>query len=315
VLPPLKTKHSFEYDTVTNGLKLMAWGFFQKVVVADRLARIVSPVFDHPTEHHGLLLIVASVAFAFEIYFDFAGYSDIAIGAAQVMGIRLMTNFRRPYYSKSISEFWTRWHISLSTWFRDYVYVPLGGNRVSKPRWYANLMIVFLLSGLWHGANWTFLVWGGLNGLYLIVARIVDPVLPPFLKANNRPWVRAWNVASVFALATIAFVFFRAKRVSDGFYILRHMPTGIASDLRLLAHRDFHALIGGRGFPLPKEWAIAFIGLVVIQLVHLAQRSGSVRKKLSLQPAWVRWPVYFGLVYAPLFFASAEPVQFIYFQF
>src|SRR5262249_46023599 len=152
--------HHFDYERVTNGLKLIAWGLFKKTVVADRLALFVNPVYASPERFSGPILALGTVLFAFQIYCDFSGYSDIAIGSARVMGFRLMRNFDRPYTAWSVAEFWRRWHISLSTWFRDYVYIPLGGNRVPALRWTIAIMIVFLLSGLWHGANWTFVVWG-----------------------------------------------------------------------------------------------------------------------------------------------------------
>ena len=164
-------RHDFDYDRVTNGLRKMAIGLFMKVVIADRLARYVNVVYPNPTNFQGLTLVVATVFFAFQIYCDFAGYSMVAIGSAEVMGFRLMKNFDRPYLSKSISEFWSRWHISLSSWFRDYVYIPLGGNRVARSRWYYNLFITFLLSGLWHGANMTFVIWGALHGIFVVISR------------------------------------------------------------------------------------------------------------------------------------------------
>lgn len=175
LLPQFFEKHNFEYKRAADGLKLMLWGFFKKVVVADRLSSIVNIVYNDPTSFTGTPLILATIFFAFQIYCDFSGYSDIAIGAAQIMGFRLMDNFKRPYFSRSISEFWKRWHISLSTWFKDYLYIPLGGNRVAIPRWYANLFIVFLVSGLWHGANWTFVIWGALHGIYLILEMVLLP--------------------------------------------------------------------------------------------------------------------------------------------
>src|SRR5699024_7094945 len=162
----------FDYDLATNGLKLMAWGMFKKVVIADRVAQIVNLVYNDVHSYRGFPLILATVFFAFQIYCDFSGYSDIAIGSAQVMGFRLMENFRRPYFARTISGFWKRWHISLSSWFRDYVYIPLGGNRVVKWRWYYNLFITFLISGLWHGANWTFVAWGIIHGFYHIFALV-----------------------------------------------------------------------------------------------------------------------------------------------
>ena len=209
----------------------MAWGLFKKVVIADRLAMFVNQVYDAPKEFVGLPLILATVAFAFQIFCDFSGYSDIAIGSAQVMGFKLMTNFRRPYWSQSIHEFWSRWHISLSTWFRDYFYIPLGGNKVGWARWQMNLMLTFVISGLWHGANWTFITWGALNGFYLVFslwtrrprARIAEAL------GFNRWPLLAHGVRTAFTFFLICFswVFFRATSMSDAFYILRHSLEGL----------------------------------------------------------------------------------------
>jgi D-alanyl-lipoteichoic acid acyltransferase DltB (MBOAT superfamily) len=315
IIEQLKRPHTFDYGNVTNGLKLMAWGFFQKVVLADRLARIVTPVFEHPRECHGLLIVIAAVAFTFQIYFDFAGYSDIALGAAQVMGIRLMVNFRRPFYSKTIAEFWNRWHISLSTWFRDYLFLPMSRRRQSRVWWAFSLFVVFVLSGLWHGANWNFIAWGALHGAYLVVGILLAPYVPAALQDNSKLWVRCVNVGRVFFLVCVASVFFRAEHIRDAFYLLGHAPTGLVHDLRLAVHRDVHAILGGHDLPPPKEWGIALLGIGATQVVHLLQRNGSVRVKLGATPWWVRWPVYSGLAYAPILLASAEPVQFIYFQF
>jgi len=161
LLPQIVAEHVFDYNQATYGLKLMAWGFFKKLCIADVLTKYVKTVFDCPTQHHGFALLLASVFFTIQIYCDFSGYSDIAVGTAKLFGIDLMTNFRNPYLSQSVKEFWSRWHVSLSTWFRDYVYIPLGGNRVTAYRNMFNLLVTFLLSGLWHGANWTFVAWGG----------------------------------------------------------------------------------------------------------------------------------------------------------
>ena len=210
---------SFDCERVTNGLKLMLWGFFQKVVVADRLAPLVDQVYNNPSRFNGPSLAISTVFFAFQIYADFSGYSDIAIGASQVMGIRLMTNFKRPYFSKSVAEFWKRWHISLSTWFRDYLYIPLGGNRVKLSRWLFNLLFVFTVSGLWHGARWTFVIWGALNGVYLIAEIAFAKVLSLM---PHRPWfatvLRVLNplrVPLTFGLTCFAWVFFRANTSAD----------------------------------------------------------------------------------------------------
>lgn len=165
LLPQIKEEHHFNYCQAVQGLRVMIWGFFKKMVIADNLAVYVDQVYDQVKNYHGLVLAVASVFFAIQIYCDFSGYSDIARGTAKLMGIELMENFKSPYFSISVRDFWSRWHISLSTWFRDYVYIPLGGSRVKKPRHWVNLLVTFLVSGLWHGANWTFVVWGGIHGV------------------------------------------------------------------------------------------------------------------------------------------------------
>jgi alginate O-acetyltransferase complex protein AlgI len=196
LLPQFFQPHRFEYDRVTSGLRLVLWGFFKKVVVADRLALYVNAVYNDPSAHTGPTILLATYFFAFQIYCDFSGYSDIAIGTARVMGYDLMQNFRRPYFARSISEFWSRWHISLSTWFRDYLYIPLGGNRVPRWRWYVNLFAVFLISGLWHGANWTFVVWGALHGTYLIVGLVTSD-------ARERFWQRLEELAARLPALTV----------------------------------------------------------------------------------------------------------------
>jgi D-alanyl-lipoteichoic acid acyltransferase DltB (MBOAT superfamily) len=174
LLPQFRDGHEFDAARVTRGLSLMMWGFFKKIVVADRLAIAVNHVYARPGDFDGAALLLATYAFAFQIYCDFSGYSDIALGSAEVMGFELMKNFDRPYASASVAEFWRRWHISLSTWFRDYLYIPLGGSKVGPARTGANLLIVFLVSGLWHGANWTYVAWGALHGLYIIVGRATE---------------------------------------------------------------------------------------------------------------------------------------------
>ncbi len=218
-------KHSFDCYRVTEGLKLMLWGFFKKLVIADRLAIYVNTVYNNPQHHNGTTLLVATVFFAFQIYCDFSGYSDIAIGAAKVLGIKLMLNFNRPYFSRNISEFWKRWHISLSSWFRDYLYFSLGGNRVSVPRWYFNLFIVFLISGLWHGANWTFVIWGALNGFYLIFAIIISKPREKLMNwvgiKNDSAGFQFIQIFNTFLLACFAWVFFRANSLEDASHIIK----------------------------------------------------------------------------------------------
>jgi len=169
LLPQFYNKIEFKYSQVTDGLRQMAWGFFKKIVIADRLSLLVNQVYNNADSYTGVPLIIGTYFFSFQIYCDFSGYSDIAIGAAKVLGIDLSKNFKYPYFAKDINDFWRRWHITLSTWFRDYLYFPLGGNRVSAKKWCYNILIVFILSGLWHGASWTFIIWGTLHGFFIIV--------------------------------------------------------------------------------------------------------------------------------------------------
>lgn len=220
LLHQFREDHRFDLDNFSQGLRLVAWGFFQKMVIADRAAGYVNEVYGHWHGYSGLSLIVATLLFAVQIYADFSGYSTIAIGCARIMGFRLMRNFNHPYFACGISEFWKRWHISLSTWFRDYVYIPLGGNRVSLPRHYLNLLITFTVSGLWHGANWTFVVWGAYHGTLLVLESALRPLTS---RMGQSAIATALRRLVVIVLACIGWVFFRAPHLKDAFGILRRM--------------------------------------------------------------------------------------------
>jgi D-alanyl-lipoteichoic acid acyltransferase DltB (MBOAT superfamily) len=215
ILPQLHKRISFSYSNLTSGLEQMLWGFFKKIVIADRLAIVVNEIYNNPNEYEGLTLVMGAIFFAFQIYCDFSGYSDIAIGCAKVMGIDLMKNFNTPYFSKSITEFWKRWHISLSTWFRDYVYIPMGGNRTIKWKWYYNLIITFLLSGFWHGANWTYIVWGIYHGVLLIV----EAQFKLFNKITNK-YINLLLMLKSFILVMFGWIFFRANSINDAINII-----------------------------------------------------------------------------------------------
>jgi alginate O-acetyltransferase complex protein AlgI len=309
-------KHYFDYQRVTDGLKLMAWGLFKKVVIADRLAAVVDNVYNQPTEHTGLSLIIATVFFSFQIFCDFSGYSDMAIGAARIMGFKLMKNFDRPYHSASIHEFWGRWHISLSTWFRDYLYISLGGNRVSIPRWYLNLFLVFLISGLWHGANWTFIIWGALHGFYLVFALITKNFrmkLSLWAGLNRLPrFNKILQVLITFILATFAWIFFRANSVSDAFYIIKYSFTGLADNIRDLINRvPFELDMGST----PAQIAVGIAAIVLMEAVHIFQNRQSVTEWIRNKPLYIRWSIYYGVFFLILFFGVYENRQFIYFQF
>jgi D-alanyl-lipoteichoic acid acyltransferase DltB (MBOAT superfamily) len=317
MLHQFRIEHRFDYFQATHGLKLMCWGFLKKTVVADRLAPFVNQVYNNPYDYPGISLAIATVFFAFQIYCDFSGYSDIAIGAAQVMGFRLMTNFDSPYLSSSISEFWRHWHISLSTWFRDYVYIPLGGNRVSRWRQYRNLLATFLISGLWHGANWTYVIWGGLNGLYLIIEQILERRFPI---AHKLPvWLRhpyqLLRIALTFALICFAWIFFRARTSADAFYIVSHLCSGwgdIVRNLQNLAFLKMYVLMRLD----PTDFIIAVSGIAALLVIELLKGGIGLRDRMALQPAWMRWSIYYAAVIVLLVFGSFSNSQdFIYFQF
>jgi alginate O-acetyltransferase complex protein AlgI len=322
-------RHEFDYDRVTSGLKLMLWGLFKKVVIADRLAVVVNTVYTNPTEHAGLPLIIGTVFFAFQIYCDFSGYSEIAIGSAQVMGFKLMDNFNRPYYAKSISEFWKRWHISLSTWFKDYLYISLGGNRVSTARVYLNLFITFLVSGLWHGANWTYVVWGALNGFYLIFGLWTSGMrskLCLLFHLHRVPkLVKAWNVFSTFSLICFAWIFFRANNISDAFYISTHLFSGAGAYWRNVFLPNIHqgmsflgsGSIAGINLGISfRDFAIAALAICFLECVHLLQRQYSIRAIVAAKPIWIRWSLYYSMLAGILVFGQFNAsIPFIYFQF
>jgi alginate O-acetyltransferase complex protein AlgI len=307
MLHQFREAHRFDYDQFTSGLRLMAWGFFKKTVIADRLAIYVNGIYGHPNEFSGLPLILATVAFAYQIYCDFSGYTDIAIGAARVMGFKLMTNFERPYFSASVAEFWKRWHISLSTWFRDYVYIPLGGNRVPRWRLYVNLMITFIISGLWHGANWTFVFWGALNGIYLVLGSMTEPLRNAAYRLTGLSpeggVTRFFQIACTFALTCFAWIFFRANSLPDAWHIITHawQPS---SGTRLL--------VGN--FSVFDAWVV-IIAILVLEAVQLVQEYGPFQPRLRRLPVLVRWPVYYALLFFILMFGVFQHTQFIYFQF
>lgn len=217
LLPQFHETKKFKIENFKTGMYLIIWGYFMKVVISDRIGMYVDATYNNLDLHNGTTLLISTIFFSFQIYCDFAGYSSIAIGAAKIMGFNLMTNFRRPYFSVNISEFWSRWHISLSTWFRDYLYIPLGGNRVSKPREYFNLFLTFLISGLWHGANWTFIIWGGLHGLFNSLQKFFKIDKLSFRKISYQKFL---FFALNFTLVIFAWIFFRANSVTDAFTII-----------------------------------------------------------------------------------------------
>ena len=313
VLPQLKQPHSFEYSNVRDGLIMMLWGLFKKVVIADNLSVYVNTAFTHPDDKTGMTLLIASYFFAFQIYCDFSGYSDIAVGAAKVMGINLMENFRTPYVSQSIREFWGRWHISLSSWFRDYLYIPLGGNRVTKLRWMFNLFFVFMISGVWHGANWTYVVWGSLHGLYLIIGILKDDFMEKKKWTFNAiaPWItRSINILVTFHLALFAWIFFRANSMHDASTVI-HKILHINWNLQSL-NKSLVVLVSNPNnlgriiFHILLLFAFIF-GDPIIERI--------VKKKTELRSSTLKMLLYASILAAIIIFGYFGEVQFIYFQF
>lgn len=300
-------RHDFDYTRVTSGLKRMGWGLFKKVVIADRLALLVNDVYAHPQDFNGLQLTLATVFFTYQIYCDFSGYSDIAIGSARVLGFKLMENFDQPYHSLSISEFWRRWHISLSTWFRDYVYIPLGGSRFGERRHFASLLITFGASGLWHGANWTYVFWGLLNAVYLIFGSVTKERRDHFFASlglgREAPARRVIMWASTFALTLVGWVFFRAKTMSDAVYILTHFMRDW--DFANIATEQF----------LLRQLPVAIIGIATLEAVEFLRNRTSLSALLARLPAAPRWAAYGGAIFTVLLFGVFRQTQFIYFQF
>jgi alginate O-acetyltransferase complex protein AlgI len=340
ILHQLHTEQYFDYPRVTDGLKRMAWGMFKKIVIADRMVLFVNPVYSDPTSHSGPALVLATLAFAIQVYCDFSGYSDMALGSAQVMGVKLMKNFDHPYFARSIAEFWRRWHISLSTWFRDYLYIPLGGNRVAKPRWAFNLFLTFLVSGLWHGANWTYIIWGALHGSYFVLSTLTEPFwkrLSAFTRIDRLPRLKIFiSTLTTFSLVTFAWIFFRAASLNDALYIVRHLVSGwpsylvdawdiLLQGLRQSAELGPYALVNTLFTmiaPLTKEsrsvLAMTALALLILLVVEVLQYRGDFLEQLNQRPVYVRRLLYASLLAVILIFGTSyASVQqaFIYFQF
>lgn len=303
VLHQFYHKVDFNYDRIVAGLRLMLWGLFKKVVIADRLSIYVDAVYNNATHHSGLTCIVATIFFAFQIYCDFSGYSGIALGAAKVLGIDLMENFRRPYLATSIKDFWSRWHISLSTWFRDYLYIPLGGSRVPFPRHILNLLIVFMVSGLWHGASWTFVIWGALHGFY----QTVELLLNKFVFKKKEGLLARRHGGSLprylltFTLASFAWIFFRADSIDTAFTIIQNIFT--------LKPGNFFV-----GFAAGFVYSVALI--IFLLLAEINQEFLAEKWSLIWNPRpALRMVGYAALLLIMLLIGVFNGGQFIYFQF
>ncbi|TND09364.1 MAG: membrane bound O-acyl transferase MBOAT family protein [Bacteroidetes bacterium] len=303
LLPQFRREHTFSSQRLADGLRLMLWGLFKKVVIADRLAVYVNAVYADPQDAHYLNLLLATFFFAIQIYCDFSGYSDMAIGAAKTMGFDLMTNFRRPYFAAGIAEFWSRWHISLSTWFKDYLYIPLGGNRLGKARTMLNLAIVFLVSGFWHGAKWTFVIWGAVHAFLLISASLFKE------KKQEQPQAKQLvSIGWTFLLVCFAWIFFRAGSLADAKIILHHIFT-------MHEGAGFSAVVTepvGRlefGFT---SLLIALLAMLILFRVEL--RNKPDMELIGKKPA-ADFVFETGLLLIVLLFGVFNQTSFIYFQF
>jgi alginate O-acetyltransferase complex protein AlgI len=312
LLHQFREHHHFDWTRFHEGLQLMATGFFRKIVIADRAAVLVNTVYATPSSYSGPQLLVATGFFAVQIYCDFAGYSEIARGTAKVMGFELMRNFDRPYLASSIADFWRRWHISLSTWFRDYVYFPLGGNRHGLARMCLAIGVVFLVSGLWHGANWTFVIWGALHAAFMIAYVATSGVrerAAASLGAAGRTTMRLAGWLTTMVLVGLAWVFFRAANLSDAMLILRR----IAAEPFARQPMNLHPGLDSTQFAIA---LVLIAGLFVVEAINARRPMMPV---LGQRPRWQRWSAYyaFAVVFALLVLwgpeRNAQP--FIYFQF
>jgi alginate O-acetyltransferase complex protein AlgI len=302
LLPQFHQKMKFDLIRCKNGLTLILWGLFKKIVIADRLALIVNEIYNHPTDYHGLTIVVGTVFFAVQIYCDFSGYSDIAIGIARMLGFDFMKNFNAPYFSKSISEFWNRWHISLSTWFRDYVYIPLGGSRVVKWRWYYNLFITFLISGFWHGAEWTFILWGAFHGVLLIAETFFK------IQSTNQLITVLQNTKTVM-LVCLGWVLFRANSMDDAIYVFREIFTFENFSLSQLSP---YIVPISKNLVVSSDFMLAYLGITVL---FLFEYLFLVKKLFYNLPFWIKSSMYIGVVICILLFGAFGKNEFIYFQF
>lgn len=304
--------HTFEYDRVRCGLIRMLWGFFLKLVIAGRLSIVVDMIYGNYADCTGYQLVLGTFAFAFQIYCDFASYSEIAIGSAEVMGFRLMENFRQPFFATSCHDLWQRWHISLNSWFRDYLYFPLGGSRVPKWHKYLNIMIVFLTSGLWHGASWTYVIWGGLSGLFQILGELLKGFrtrLRSILHMSDQgPCRKILSIISTFLLFNFSLIFFRAVTVTDAFTIVAKIFT--AFDFKsILTTSFFHLGLGVQNF------LFLLVAMIILFIVDYLRERGFHASSLIKQHWTIRWGFYYLMLMMILLSANLGAKEFIYFQF
>jgi D-alanyl-lipoteichoic acid acyltransferase DltB (MBOAT superfamily) len=306
LLPQINNKRIFRYSFITDGLRQILWGLFKKIVIADNCAQFTDIIFANTTDQSGSNLLLGAFLFSFQIYGDFSGYSDIAIGTAKLFGIELLQNFSFPYFSRNIAEFWRRWHMSLTSWFKDYVYIPLGGSRTNNWLKIRNIIIIFLLSGFWHGANWTFLAWGFIHALLFI---------PLLLTNNNRHYLtivavnkrlpslkELVSIISTFLLVTVSWIFFRASNISQAWHAVKEIFSS-----SLLTIPNFE---GVRKIP------VTVLLLIIFTVVEWLGRRGkyAIEPIAAIKSKGIRWLLYYTII-GIIFFLGNEGKDFIYFQF
>ncbi len=315
LLYKLFNKKRFNIENIELGLKYMIYGYFKKIVIADRISVIVDNIYNSPTSYSGLALIIGTFFFAIQIYCDFSGYTDIARGSSKMLGIDLIENFKQPYFSKSIKEFWTRWHISLSTWFRDYLYIPLGGSRKGKMRTILNNFITFLVSGIWHGANFTFIIWGALNGIFSTIGDLTRPSKKYLLKKihlENSFIHNFFSVIITFLLTSFCWIFFRSNTISDAFYIINNLFV----DFNLFFNKDyiFNTLTSIHNNLF--ELYISFYLIILLMLFDFFAGSSDIHLKLLTKNKVLQFSFYYIITFLVLimgiYYGQGE---FIYFQF
>ena len=301
LLPQFYKKRTLDYNQATDGLRQILWGLFKKIVIADNCAIIVNQIFDNYTDYNASTLIIGAIFFAFQIYGDFSGYSDIAIGTSRLFGFNLMQNFAFPYFSRDIAEFWRRWHISLSTWFRDYVYIPLGGSRGGISMKIRNTFIIFIVSGFWHGANWTFIIWGALNAIYFLPLLLLNKNRTNTnVVAENKTIIgfkELFQVILTFGLTAMAWIFFRAPNIT---YAIDYIS-------KIFNKSAFHA---------PQVTLKPFVFIIILIIIEWLQRDK--KHALAFSDSKIskplRWVLYYTLIII-IFWFGAEKQEFIYFQF
>jgi len=305
LIPQFEKSPIFSYKQATSGLKLMLWGLFKKMVIADQLGVIVDTVYGDPAKYHGWGILLATFLFGYQIYCDFSGYSDIAIGTARLFGIELMTNFKTPYLANSFRNFWHRWHISLSTWFRDYVYIPLGGNQSSAVGWIRNIVLTFIISGLWHGANITFLIWGSIHGILYVLEKYASPVFHFPEKIKNK---LGWGIT--FLVVNFSWIFFRATSLSD----IKILFSEFSIKGSLPGSDFLNVLFMEHAFTAPGRMLVFIFPLFLAsEFIMKEQAFDEALLKLS-RP--IQWGIFYVLILIILFFGVLNSApQFIYFQF